>query len=166
MLNYKKIPLLFCSLIFCFSANSQTIWFFRDAANTDYYDSGITFLTSPSTFERAGPSSDKIPASSTIFFQGTNSLKLHWNSKLSGDWAAYIIDPSFKYQDINGSDSIAFQVFAPNGLSKAAMPKIYLECAPGSTKSQKYNMSDYNNDIPANTWTTVRIPLNIFFVNL
>ena len=132
MLSLKKLPFLFCILIQFFAAQSQTIWFFRDAANVNYYDSGITTLTPPSTFEQAGPSNDKIPASSTIFFQGTNSLKLHWNSKTGGDWAAYIIDPSFKYQDINASDSIAFQVFAPTGLTKAEMPKIFLECGPGS----------------------------------
>ncbi len=165
MLSLKKLPFLFCILIQFFAAQSQTIWFFRDAANVNYYDSGITTLTPPSTFEQAGPSNDKIPASSTIFFQGTNSLKLHWNSKTGGDWAAYIIDPSFKYQDINASDSIAFQVFAPTGLTKAEMPKIFLECGPGSTKSQKYNISDYNNDIAPNTWTIVRVPLNIFFTD-
>lgn len=166
MLNYsKKIIFLTCILFICFSAKSQTVWFFRDAANADYYDSGITTLTPPSTFEQAGPSGDKIPASSTIFFQGTNSLKLHWNSKAGGDWGAYIIDPSFKLQDINASDSIAFQVFAPTGLTKAAMPKIYLECGSPSVKSQKYNIGDYNNEIAPNVWTTVRVPLNVFFTD-
>ena len=165
MLSLKKLPILLFVLSLFFSAQSQTIWFFRDAANADYYDSGITTLTPPSTLEQAGPSGDKIPVSATIFFQGTNSLKLHWSSKVGGDWAAYIIDPSFKLQDINASDSIAFQVFAPNGLTKAAMPKISVECGAVSTKSQEYNIGDYNNDIAPNVWTTVRVPLNIFFTD-
>ncbi len=161
----KKVPILFCLFICSFAANSQTVWFFRDAANADYYDSGITTYAPPSTIEQAGPSGDKIPASSNIFFQGANSLKLHWNSKTGGDWSAYVIDPNFKLQDINASDSIAFQIFAPTGLAKTAMPKISVECGSPSIKSQKYNIGDFNKDIAPNTWTTVRVPLDIFFTD-
>ena len=144
---------------------SQTVWFFRDGTNPGFYDSGLAFKTSPSTIEQAGASGDKIPTNVGTFFQGTNSLKLRWTSQSGGDWSALIIAPGFPSQDISQTDSISFMAFAPSGLTKGAMPKIFMECAPGNTKTKKYNLSDYNNDIPAGIWTEVRVPLNIFFTD-
>ena len=100
-----------------------------------------------------------------MVFQGDNSLKLRWTSANGGDWSALVIAPGFPFQDITATDSLAFMAFAPSGLLKSAMPKIFMETAPGSSKTRKYNLSDYANDIPANVWTEIRIPLSIFFTD-
>lgn len=162
----KAIHISFYLILVCtMFLKSQTVWFFRDANNIGYYDSGLAFKTSPSTIEQAGTTNDKIPTNVGFVFQGTNSLKLRWTSQNGGDWLALIIAPGFPSQDITTSDSLAFMVYAPNGLSKAAMPKIFMECSPNNAKTQKYNLGDYNNDIPVNTWTEIRVPLSIFFTD-
>ena len=162
---FKKITLIVFCLLIINIVHSQTVWFFRDAINPGFYDTGLAFKTAPSTIEQTGPSSDKIPTSSTIVFQGDNSLKIRWTSASGGDWSALLIAPGFPFQDITATDSLAFMVFAPMGLVKSAMPKVFMECAPGSSKTRKYNLSDYSNDIPANVWTEVRVPLSIFFTD-
>lgn len=163
MKSISHFILVFQFISVWFRLESQTVYFFKDGNNPGFYDSGLTFKTSPSTIEQAGTSGDKIPTSSTIFFEGSNSLKLRWTSKSGGDWQAYIIAPGFPFQDITITDSISMMVWAPDGLLKSAMPKIYMEAAPGTSKTKKYNLSDYNNDIPANKWIEIKFPLNVFF---
>ena len=165
MHKFITILSLFLLLSAC-HITSQAVYFFRDGNNPGFYDSGLAFKTSPSQLEQAGASGDKIPTSNSIFFDGNSSLKIHWTSKSGGDWQTLIIAPGFPYQDISGTDSLSLMVFAPDGLTKAAMPKVFMEVAPGSSKSQKYNLSDFNNDIPANVWTEIRFPLSVFFKDI
>ena len=142
---------------------SPVVYFFKDGNNPGFYDSGLAFKTAPSVLEQAGTSGDKIPTSNVVVFEGNNSLKIHWTSKSGGDWTTYIIAPGFPFQNIAVTDSLSMMVFAPDGLSKSAMPKIFMEVAPNTSKSKKYNLGDYNNDIPANVWTEIRFPLHVFF---
>ena len=141
---------------------AQEVFFFRDANNPGFYDSGLAFKTLPSTLEQTGPSGDKIPTSTTAF-QGNNSLRLKWTSKTGGDWSALVIAPGFPFQNISTSDTLSFWAYAPSGLSKSHWPLLFLEGAPGVTKSRKYPISDYAGDLPAQTWSLVKIPLSIFF---
>ncbi len=160
----KKYTLLLTTLLFVpFFLQAQTVWFFQDSNNPGYYDSGLAFKTTPSTIEQAGASGDKIPTESNIVFQGNNSLKLRWTSQSGGDWSALVIAPGFPSQDIKQTDTLAFWAYAPAGMLKAAMPKIFMECAPNNSKTRKYNISDYTNDIAPATWTEIKIPLPIFF---
>ncbi len=161
----KKTTSFICFVFSVAIAQSQTVWFFRDATNPGYYDTGLAFKTPPSTIEQTGPSSDKIPTSEAVVFQGNNSLKMRWTSLNGGDWSALVIAPGFAFQDITTSDSLAFMVYASDGLAKSAMPKLFMECAPGNSKTRKYNLGDYNNDIPANVWTEIRVPLSVFFTD-
>jgi len=161
----KKTFPLFATILFLISlkASSQTVYFFRDGNNPGFYDSGLAFRTAPSLLEQAGASGDKIPTSTSVFFEGTNSLKIHWTSKSGGSWQTYIIAPGFPFQNIKNTDSLSMMVFAPDGLLKSAMPKLFMEVAPNNSKTKKYNLSDFNNDIPAMVWTEVRFPLSVFF---
>ena len=97
---FKKITLAVFCLFLVSIARGQTVWFFRDATNPGFYDTGLAFKTAPSTIEQTGPSSDKIPTSSTIVFQGDNSLKIKWTSASGGDWSALIIAPGFPFRVI------------------------------------------------------------------
>ena len=147
------------------SVQAQNVWFFQDSNNPGYYDSGLAFKTAPSTIEQTGGSGDKIPTSTAVFYQGNNSLKLHWTSKTTGDWSAYVIAPGFPLQDITQTDTLAFWAFAPDGLDKTAMPKLGMECGTGNVKTKKYNIGDYSPNLPSAAWTEVKIPLSVFFTD-
>jgi hypothetical protein len=163
----KHIPLLYGGMIICalhtFQAvQAQEVFFFRDANNPGYYDSGLAFKSSPSIIEQSGPSGDKIPTA-TFAFQGNNSLRLRWTSKSGGDWSALVIAPGFPFQNITIADTLSFQAYAPDGLSKSHWPMLFMEGAPGVTKSRKYPLGDYAGDLPAKVWTEVKVPLSVFF---
>ncbi len=152
-----------CSLI-CVSltVNAQSVFFFRDSNNPGYYDSGLAFKTAPSTIEQTGASGDKIPTDLSAYV-GTNSLRLRWTSRVGGDWSALVIAPGFPFQDIRNTDTLAFWAYAPTGIAKKDLPTIFMEGAPGNTKSRKYSLADYSNDIAAATWTQIKMPLSVFF---
>ncbi|HMO40288.1 MAG TPA: glucoamylase family protein [Saprospiraceae bacterium] len=142
---------------------AQSVYFFRDSDRSGYYDSGLAFQTAPSDILQAGPSGDKIPTSSNIVFQGDNSLRLTWTSRTGGNWDALVIAPGFPFQNITQTDTLAFWAYAPDGLTKDLLPVIFLEGAPGTTKSRRYPLADYTNDLPAQVWTQIKIPLTVFF---
>ena len=92
--------------------------------------------TSPSTIEQAGTSGDKIPTSSTIFFEGSNSLKLRWTSKSGGDWQAYIIAPWFSIPGY-----YHYRQYIDDGMGTGWSPKIghaknIYEAAPEQVKQK------------------------------
>jgi hypothetical protein len=149
-------------LTFLQTARAQEIFFFRDANNPGYYDSGLAFKSAPSILEQTGPSGDKIPTSTTAFL-GNNSLRLRWTSKSGGDWSALVIAPGFPFQNIALADTLSFQAYAPDGLSKSHWPLIFMEGAPGVTKSRKYPIADFAGDLQAKVWTEIKIPLSVFF---
>lgn len=155
---YIAVWLVFCSLY----SNAQSVYFFRDSSNPGYYDTGLAFKTSPSSLEQTGPSGDKIPTETTAY-AGTNSLRIKWTSQLNGDWSAIVIAPGFPFQNISNTDTLAFWAYAPNGITKNDLPTIFMEGAPGNTKSKKYLLSNYTNDLPTQTWTQIKIPLAVFF---
>lgn len=143
---------------------AQVVTFFQDSDQGTYYDSGLAFFTSPSALEQNGPggSGDKIPTDQRAYV-GQNSLRIRWTSRAGGDWSALVIAPGFPFQDISKSDTLAFWAFAPNGLAQAAMPTIFLEGAPGATKSRRYALADFTDELPVAQWVQVRIPLTVLF---
>lgn len=151
---------LFFSLQACVPTFSQEVYFFSDSNNPGYYDTGLAFKSGSSFLEQTGSSGDKLPTDGTAF-QGRNSLRLRWNSRSGGDWSALVIAPGFPFQDISNTDTLAFWVYAPNGLNKGDWPNIFLEGAPGSTKSRKYNIGNYAPGLDAKIWTQVKIPLSV-----
>ncbi len=165
MLKPYTIVIILLFILTAISAPAQTVWFFQDSNNSGYYDSGLAFKTTPSALEQTGASGDKIPTENTLVFQGHNSLKLRWTSRLSGDWSALIIAPGFPSQDITQTDTLAFWAYAPTGMDKALLPKIFMEAAPNNVKTKKYNIGDYTPNLPAAVWTEVKIPLSVFFTD-
>ena len=165
-LNFTlRLTLTYCIMLGFYSSNMKaqtSVWFFRDGSNPGFYDSGLAFKTPPSIIEQGG-GSDKIPTVTNPVFQGNNSLKLRWTSKAGGDWSALVIAPGFVFQDISQTDTLSFWVFAPDGLAKANLPTVFMECAPNATKTKKYNLANFTNDLPVAAWTEVKIPLTTFF---
>jgi len=133
--------------------------FFSDSNESGYYDSGLAFKTAPSELKQAGPSGDKLPLALKAFVD-QNALEISWTSNVGGDWSALAIPPGFQFRNLSSTDTLGFWVYSPTVLAKAEMPLLFLEGAPGNTKSAKYPMSDYFvSDLPAKVWTLVRIPL-------
>ena len=140
----------------------QTVYFFQDSNNPGYYDSGLAFKTSPSLLAQSGSSGDKIPVDYNTYYQGTNALKLNWTSKSGGDWAALVIAPGFPFQDVTGTDTLAFWAYSKEGLEAAHWPLLYFEGAPGTTKSRRYALSGLLSTLPAGVWTHIKLPLSLF----
>lgn len=145
-------------------AFAQTVFFFQDSNNGSYYNSGLAFATAPSTILQAGPTNDKIPVTFTPApVEGTNSLRLRWQSNAGGDWSALVIAPAFQFQNISQTDTLSFWCYAPVAIAAADMPAVSMEGAPGNTKSRKYALGPFSGDIPAQTWVQVKVPLTVFF---
>ena len=138
--------------------------FFLDSSDPRYYDTGLAFPTAPSSLAQAGPSGDKFPVEADLpAYQGENSLRLSWTSRPGGDWAALVIAPGWGFQNITTSDILSFWVYSAEGLDRRLLPKVYMEGAPGTTKSRSYPLADFSADIPAGQWTEIRVPLSTFF---
>ncbi|WP_353481410.1 glucoamylase family protein [Haliscomenobacter sp.] len=163
----KQLYLLFLAftflLLLAFSPlQCQEVSFFSDSNNPGYYDTGLAFKSGNSFLEQTGSSGDKIPTDATAF-QGRNSLRLRWISRSGGDWSALVIAPGFPFLDISNTDTLAFWAYAPNGLNKSDWPNLFLEGAPGATKSRKYNLATFAPGLEAKVWTQIKMPLSIFF---
>lgn len=158
----QSLALFACLLLFS-NSFAQSVYFFRDSDQSGYYDTGLAFKSGPSNIQQSGPSNDKIPTSTNIVFAGENSLRLTWTSNTGGNWDALVIAPGFPFQNITQTDTLAFWAYSQEGITKDLLPLIYLEGAPGITKSNKYAIADYADDLPAATWTQIKIPLQALF---
>lgn len=139
---------------------SQVAYFFQESTQDTYYDSGLAFKTSPSSLEQSGPTGDKIPVTRTpTAFQGNHSLRIRWTSRPGGDWSALVIAPGFPFQDLRNLDTLAFWAYSPTTIPQDQLPDIFLEGAPGATKSRRYPLGNFTGAIPAATWVAVKIPL-------
>lgn len=158
----QTCPLLFLLILSSVTLQGQVVTFFDESSDNTYYDTGLAFLSGPSTFVRNGPSGDKIPVSNTNAYRGDHSLSFSWNSKVGGNWDALVIAPGFPFLDLTNADSLSFWVFSDAGIDAADLPKIFLEGAPGTTKTNKYNLGDFTTDIPAGAWHHITIGMDVF----
>ena len=99
--------------------------------------------------------------SATEYFSGSNSLKLHWTSKVGGDWGAAVAAPGWPGIDVNIKDSLSFMAYSATDIDSVDLPTIYLEDLK-NTKTPKLLLADYSGNIPAQTWNNIKIPLTIF----
>lgn len=142
---------------------AQNATFFDDSQQSGYYDSGLAFKGGGSSLAQAGPSEDKIPTTSSEAYAGANALQLTWTSVNGGNWDALIIAPGFPFQNISNADYLSMWVFSPDGIVSADLPDLYFEGAPGTTKSTRFPLGNFSNDIPANSWTQILVPLDTYF---
>lgn len=160
--KYLGLILILGGLLLMNKGNCQNGVFFTDSPDDGFYDTGLAFLTSPSTIKQVN--GDKIPTTSTIVGEGENSLELTWTSKADGDWLAIVIAPGWIFQDISDKGNLYFKAYVPEGISAEDLPYLFFEAAPGNSKSNKYDLADYLPDgIEADTWVDVEIPLSEIF---
>lgn len=150
----------------CAATYAQTAYFFQDSNSPGYYDTGLAFTAGASLIDKSGPNGDKLPTEiGQKAFQGDNSLRFTWTSKPGGDWLGLIIAPGFPFQNLSLLDTLSFWVYADSGLTQGNMPKLYFEGAPGTTKSNRYPLGLFSDDIPVGSWTEVKIPLDTIFTD-
>ncbi len=158
----KRIFRIIISLVtFTFGLTAgQEYIFFSDSPTNNYYDPSYLYQNPPSYLERYN-NDTKFPVSSSEYFSGTNSLKLHWISQTGGDWGAAVAAPDWPGMDVNLKDTISFMAYSDSEIDSIDLPKIYLEDL-SNTKTPKFLLADYSGNIHANTWGNIKIPLTIF----
>ncbi|NOX17465.1 MAG: T9SS type A sorting domain-containing protein [Chlorobi bacterium] len=154
----KTLFLLIYIFVSASGVAAQDFVFFSDSQTAVSYDPSWGFANQPSVLERVG---DKFPVAENIKYQGTNSLKLSWLSAEGGDWGIAVAEPGWPGHDVTTKDSLSFWVFSESETESADLPIIYLEDI-NNKKTDKQNLSDYSQNIPANEWIKISIPLEIF----
>src|SRR5215813_1973021 len=87
-----------------------------------YYSSGKA--VAPSTLETVDA---KLPLDMATFLTGPNSLKVAWESRPGGAWAAHVGVLVFRNRDFHfDGDTLSFWVYAPEAIRRAAMPRFGL----------------------------------------
>ena len=132
--------------------------FFDDSPAEVSYDPSWGYVNSPSQLERVG---EKFPVSTDYFFQGSNSLKLHWTSKAGGDWGFAVAAIGWPGHDVNLRDTLSFWVYSDTIIQALHLPLIYLEDL-SNEKTDRFNLSDYSSNLPDSQWIQIKVPLNIF----
>lgn len=151
--------------------NSQVVYFFAEGTSSAFYDQGLVDISNlgQSTFEHTFPPgypqyNDKVPCVTTAY-KGLTSLKFNYTSSASGNWKATIYRNDWSTADISATDSILFYIYSGTALPNSALPKIGLKTVnitgTGDVESKLYALADYNGNIPAGNWTTVKFPLSL-----
>jgi len=133
--------------------------FFDDSPTSTSYDPSWGFVNAPSTLERVG---EKFPVDSEIYFQGENSLRLHWTSNPGGDWGFAVAEPGWPGHDVMQRDTLSFWVYSDSLMPSSQLPLVYLEDL-NNEKTEKFSLTSYSDDIPDSQWTQLKVPLNIFY---
>ncbi|MBS4059005.1 MAG: T9SS type A sorting domain-containing protein [Bacteroidetes bacterium] len=140
---------------------NQDIIFFSDSPTPVFYDPSWGTVTAPSTLEIIG---SKWPVSTNYALIGNYSLKLNYKSVTGGNWAIAVASPGWLGHDFSVMDTLSIKVFSENGWSSAIMPFIYLEDL-SNRKTEKIPLESLVASIEPNTWTELRIPVQVFIDN-
>jgi hypothetical protein len=147
-----------------------SITLFENSANDRFHDQSWSFKEGGSTLLQEHwqgadvPGGDKLPCVTSPVKSAPNALKLQWKSVEGGNWAAIIASVGWTVHDVRQMTNFTFWVYSPEAIAKTALPKLYFESSTGNpNKSGKLDMGNYVNDIAANTWTLVTIPLADFW---
>ncbi len=155
-------PIKYCLFVLLFSniLLAQEYIFFGDSPDNTFYDPSWGFVNVPSYLELKGTSNNKFPVDANIKFSGNNSLMLHWNSQVGGDWGIATSNYWFPY-DVNKVDSIVFMIYSEQSFPKLYFPVMFIEDIYNNRTAKKI-ISNYISDLQPNAWTRYSIPLDIF----
>ncbi len=144
------------------SLSSQTYLFFQDSPTPLMYDYSWMERTAPSELERLGSELRKFPVEDEIdAAQGLNSLRLKWKSVAGGNWLAIAAGLDWTAYDLTDTDTLHFLLYAPEGLSKNLLPRIFMEDVD-NTKTTFHSFQAYSPDLIAGMWTRITIPMSLF----
>ncbi|MFH1197552.1 MAG: glucoamylase family protein [bacterium] len=145
------------------SMNSQSNYdnhvFFDNSLNESNYFFSSGSSDAPSNLELKNR---KCPIDENIFLSPPNSLILKWISKDCGVWEMNIEAGKWRNRDFNFiGNTLSFWCYSKNEMRVSGLPKIELEDYDGNT-TKAVVLDDLIQDISANRWTQIKIPLKIF----
>jgi exo beta-1,2-glucooligosaccharide sophorohydrolase (non-reducing end) len=158
--------LLVLAVLGCFSSSRafaepdyfQHVIFDNSLTPKTYYYSGGTAVY-PSTLELY---SGKLPVETKTFFSPPNAIRLAWRSIAGGSWDGEIRVVSIRNRiaDFHGS-ALYFWCYSPDAIPAADLPLIEME-DEAHNFSVRVKMDLPQRDLPAHTWTQIKLPLSRF----
>ena len=143
--------------------NAQTYLYFQDSPSSSLYDYSWMELTAPSILERMGADLRRFPVESIIpAYQGVNSLRLKWTSREGGGWFAIAAGSNWTEKDISNADTLMFWLYSAEGIMDTDLPKLFVEDITNK-KSTYQLLSPWVDDLAAEVWTRVAIPMSQLF---
>ncbi len=129
--------------------------FFDNGPRTSSYFYSSGKAVEPSTLEVLD---QKLPLSSEVFFTPPNSLRVSWQSKSGGSWAAQIKVLEFRDREILfEGNTLLFWLYSEEKIAAAALPGLRLHDTNRGF-SEAIRVGEFSGNLPAKTWTRVRIP--------
>lgn len=158
----KKSYLLACFILLLQLSYGQVHLYFQDSNDPLLYDYSWMELTAPSELERLGSDQRKFPVESVLpAQQGVNALRLQWKSASGGGWYAIAAGTSWEAKNLTQSDTLSFWVYSVVGQSISSLPKVFFEDTDNN-KSIMIPLATYGKNIPANTWTNLKLSMELF----
>lgn len=131
---------------------------FMDSPSTEYYDTSWLNVTEPSSLNRVN--GDKFAVSTSVKYEGENSLELTWNSAEGGNWEALVAGLGWGKFDLSEQNFVSMWVYSDKGIAKAAMPKVQFEGHVGG-RTATVNLADYmKSDLVAGEWTEIKVSID------
>jgi hypothetical protein len=143
-------------------------------ANSDYYRHVVfdNSLTPDSSFNSHGTmngashldlSDGRIPVETRTFLTPPNALRLQWESKPGGGWAAEIRVDAHRNSAPNFvGHNLFLWCYSAQTIPADDLPEVVLSEARDGTFTSSLPLGPITGDIPAGRWTRVRIPLTDF----
>jgi len=150
------------AFLFCAEPGSaQTSYyrhtFFDNGPRTSGYAYSAGKAVAPSTLDVQGKT---LPLDSRIFLTPPNSIRVSWQSRTGGAWAAQINVVEFRDREILfEGDTLSFWVYSPETIGVAALPNLRLHDTLRGF-SAIVHLGEFSGKIPAKKWTRVRIPFS------
>lgn len=131
---------------------------FSDLPHASAYDGTSGTVQAPSGLVLAD---GRLPVTTDVSFAGNASLSLAYTSAVGGNWTVSFNNPDVSYIDVSAKDHLVFQVFSRTAVPDSVLPALTLTDTFGR-KTGAVPMSAHVGSLPANEWTTVRIPIDAF----
>ena len=139
-------------------AGYNHVFFDYSLTDTAYYYSAGEVIK-PSELETIR---GKIPVENKIFFTPPNCLKLKWISRTGGDWYMKINTDRWRGRDISFTgDTLKLKFFSHKEIPGEVLPSISIQNLSGAS-TQPLRLNKVVKFIPANVWTTIKIPFDKF----
>ena len=165
ILNTQYLPIFLAVFLWSFAGKleAQTYLYFQDSPSNVYYDYSWMELTAPSELERQlEPDLRKFPVESVIPPQnGVNSLRLKWLSREGGNWYAIAAGDHWTEKDISDTDTMVFWLQSIGGIDNQDLPLVFVEDI-SNRKSVFISLSNWSEDLRADVWTRITIPMSLF----
>jgi hypothetical protein len=143
------------------SAQNSIVIFKESVSGDEYHDASWGYYSAPSFLELAH--TDKFPVDTEHPYQGSHSVRLHWNSKAGGDWGIAIASSGWPGHDVTAYDSIRYWINAPEAIPQDALPDLLIEDT-ANKKSTKVWLGDHFGGVDgdAAAWQKVTVPISAF----